>query len=161
MSKKKGVVSSFVLTILFFLGVLSVLFFNQCTAAGMLNEETVTLFALIGAVIDEGEGGLLVLAFVVLLITFLVRFILFLILALAKCNIIKKESFDEKLVKILNIVDTICFVIDDVAILYIFFYYVIGGNPIFSVYGLPIDAFYFGISMAAYLITRKMAKQIA
>ena len=162
-SKKKGLVSSFVLTGLFLIGLLSILFFNPYTIAGVISDEgkALTLIDIIIAVVQEGEGGLMVLAFAVMLVTFLSRFILFLLLGLAKCNVIKKDGFDVRMVKILKSVDAICFILDDAAILYLFFYFMIAMHPMIALPGLPIEGFYFGVSLAAYLITRKMAKQIA
>lgn len=154
---KKRTILSFVFAGLGLLGLLIVIFLNPislgCLAIG--EDEYYTLFQLID--FDESTQTIMLsMGLVILLFTFIVRFIMFALEGLM--SVLNKEKAFKTVAKINKIFSIIMFIFDAIGclILLIFGFVQLG---IVGAYSLPLQLVVFGISLASMIVAIKLNQE--
>ena len=164
---KKQFVPYFVFAGLAFLGLMFVLFFNMYSILTLLQigtgdfEYYATFFHVVGGGLGDLEDGLLIqIAFIGLLITYFVRFVLFLLSGLCKANVIKNEKLLLGLSKANKTCSIIFFIIDAIMALILLINGFVQLGPVAGGLGLLEDFYFFGVSLASMIAAIKLNRSV-
>ncbi len=120
-----------------------------------------TFFHVVGDGLADLEGGLLIqIAFIGLLITYLVRVVLFLLSGLCKANVIKNEKVLLGLSKANKICSIVFFVVDAFMVLILLIYGFVQLGPLAGGLGLLEDFYFFGVSLASMIAAIKLNNKL-